>query len=194
MRHSPHKKGLALMAGVLVVAGAVGIVLFSETSTEPVQDYRNATYSINGQSVTLANGFSETEAAPGSASMVTTRYFGNELVVDLDNDGDEDVTFVLTQTMGGSGTFYYAVAALNTENGYMGSDGYVLGDRIAPQTTNVSPNPRHKNVVVFNFVDRAPGEPMSTDPSVAKSVYLKIVPGSRQWAIVEADFEGESNR
>jgi hypothetical protein len=84
------------------------------------------------------------------------------------------------------------VAALNTEDGYVGSDGYLLGDRVAPQSTNISQNPRHKNVVVFNYADRFPGEPMSTLPSVGKSVYLKIVPETRQWAIVEPDFEGES--
>lgn len=100
---------------------------------------------------------------------------------------------LLPQETGGSGTTYYAVAALNTEAEYIGSDGYLLGDRIAPQSTNVSQNPRHKNVIVFNYAERAPGEPMSTQPSVGKSVYLKIDPKTMQWGIVESDFEGESD-
>ena len=90
------------------------------------------------------------------------------------------------------GTFYYAVAALKTPNGYIGSDGYLLGDRIAPQTTELSPNLKHVGVVVFNYADRAPGEPMTIRPAIAKSVYLKIVPETVQWVIVEPDFEGES--
>lgn len=154
--------------------------------------YKDISYTIDGGSVQLIEGYNESEIAPGSASKIITRYFGNELFTDLDGDGDDDIAFILTQETGGSGVFYYAVAAINTENGYVGSEGYLLGDRIAPQSTNVSSNPRHKNVVVFNYADRQPGEPMSTQPSVGKSVYLKIVPETMQWAIVEPDFEGES--
>lgn len=157
-----------------------------------VADYKDATYEINGQSVQLTNGYHESEVAPEATTKIMTRYFGNELFTDLDGDGDDDIAFILTQETGGSGTFYYAVAALNTDNGYVGSDGYLLGDRIAPQSTNLSPNRRHQQVVVFNYADRAPGESMSVAPSVGKSVYLKIVPEDRRWAIVEPDFEGES--
>ena len=129
---------------------------------------------------------------PGSASKIVTRYFGNELRTDLDGDGDEDVAFVITQETGGSGTFYYAVAALTTDDGCLGSDGYLLGDRIALQSTDLSPNSRHKNVVVFNYGDRAAGESVSAQPTVGNSVYLKLVPETMRWAIVEPDFEGES--
>src|SRR5690606_29172945 len=109
-----------------------------------------------------------------------------------DGDGDDDIAFILTQETGGSGTFFYAVAAIKTDYGYVGSDGYLLGDRIAPQSTDLSPNPRHKYVVVFNYADRAPSEPMTAEPSVGKSAYLKLVPERMQWGVVEPDFEGES--
>jgi hypothetical protein len=98
----------------------------------------------------------------------------------------------LSQNTGGSGTFFYAVGAIITDDGYVGTDGYLLGDRIAPQTINPSPNPRHKDVVVVNYADRAPGEPMSAQPSVGKSAYLKLDSSRMQWGIVEPDFEGES--
>jgi hypothetical protein len=138
------------------------------------------------------NGFAETLAAPDSASKVITRYFGNEAYEDLNGDGREDVVFLLSQNTGGSGTFFYAVGAIITDDGYVGTDGYLLGDRIAPQTINPSPNPRHKDVVVVNYADRAPGEPMSAQPSVGKSAYLKLDSSRMQWGIVEPDFEGES--
>lgn len=160
-------------------------------NTIGVSDYKNATYVIYGVPVTLNDGYAEVET-PDSASKVVTRHFGNEIVTDLDGDGDEDIAFILTQDADGSGTFYYAVAALKTVDGYVGSDGYFLGDRIAPQSTNLSPNPRHKNVVVFNYADRRESEPMTTPPSVGMSAYLKIVPETNTWAIVEPDFEGES--
>ena len=171
---------------------ALNTYIYNEKQAESASDHKSAQYMIDGESVRLMNGTSEREVAPGSASTVVTRYFGNELATDLDGDGDDDIAFIVTQSSGGSGTFYYAVAAINTESGYVGSDGYLLGDRIAPQSTEVSSNPRHKNVVVFNYADRAQDEPMTTDPSIGKSVYLKIDPMFMQWGIVEPDFEGES--
>ena len=151
-------------------------------------DYRKAEYVIEGERVKLDDG----ETSPDSPSRIVTRYFGNELRTDLNDDGREDVVFLLTQQRGGSGTFFYAVAALNAEAGYVGSDGYLLGDRIAPQTTVVSRNPRHMNVIVVNYGDRKPGEPMTTQPSVGKSVYLKLDADTVRWGIVVADFAGES--
>ena len=155
-------------------------------------DYRSAEYVIEGQRIKLADGFAEAQTSPGSASRIVTHYFGNELKTDLNDDGRNDVVFLLTQQRGGSGTFFYAVAALNTEAGYLGSDGYLLGDRIAPQTTVVSRSPRHTNVIVVNYADRRPDEPMTAQPSVGKSVYLKLNAETVRWGIVVPDFEGES--
>lgn len=179
---------------VLLVGGffALNSYIYEEKQATASPDYKNAEFFIDGKRVQLVNGEAEAEAAPGSASNIVTKYFGNELMTDLDNDGRTDVVFLLTQATGGSGTFYYAVAALNTDRGYVGSDGYLLGDRIAPQTTEVSQNPRHKNVIVVNYADRAAGEPMTTQPSVGKSAYLKLDTSNMMWGIVEPNFEGES--
>lgn len=179
---------VALIAGWYVLGGRFS----NHTNKLAAHEYKNASYSIDGHRVQLTDGYAEEEVAPGSASKVVTRYFGNELFTDLNGDGREDVVFLLTQESGGSGTFYYAVAALNTPDGYVGSDGYLLGDRIAPQTTEVSQNPRHVGVVVINYADRAPGEPMTAQPSVGKSAYLKLDTERMQWGIVVPDFEGES--
>jgi hypothetical protein len=158
----------------------------------PGSDYKSAEYVIEGQRIKLVDGLAEAQTYPGSASRVVTHYFGNELKTDLNDDGREDIVFLLTQQRGGSGTFFYAVAALNTEAGYLGSDGYLLGDRIAPQTTLVSRNPRHRNVIVVNYADRRQGEPMTSQPAVAKSVFLKLNAETVRWGIVIPDFEGES--
>ena len=187
--------GATVIVAVVVLVG--GCSSNSENQTqEPAAvartDYRNAEYVIEGQRIKLVDGLAEAETSPGSASRIVTRYFGNELKTDLNDDGREDVVFMLTQQRGGSGTFFYAVAALNTEAGYLGSDGYLLGDRIAPQTTVVSRNPRHKSVIVLNYADRRPDEPMTAQPSVGKSVYLKLNADTVEWGIVVTDFEGES--
>jgi hypothetical protein len=185
----------AVIVAVVVLVG--GCSSGSETrqpgqTTAPGTGYLDAEYDIEGQRTRLAGGKAEAESAPGSASRIVTRYFGNELKTDLNGDGREDVVFLLTQERGGSGRFFYAVAALNTEAGYVGSDGYLLGDRIAPQATAVSRNPRHKNVIVVSYADRGPNEPMTAPPSVGKSAYLKLDDRSVRWGVVVADFEGES--
>ena len=134
--------------------------------------YKDTAYVIDGSSVTLINGISQVETAPNSASNLTTKYFGNEAEGDLNSDGVSDIAFVLTQDTGGSGVFYYVVAALKTDTGYVGTNGVFLGDRIAPQTTEIK-----DGVLTVNYADRKPGEPMVAQPTVGQSKYLQVVNG-----------------
>lgn len=151
--------------------------------------YKNAEYVIDGVRIKLTNGASDIEAAPGSAERIVTNYFGNELKKDLDGDGREDVVFLVTQDTGGTGFFVYVVAALNTPSGYVGSEAFFLGDRIAPQTTESG----RGKIVIVNYADRAPGEPFSALPSVGKSVWLLLDPSTKQFGEVEQNFEGEAD-
>ncbi len=158
----------------------------------------DATYTINGENVTLKNGISETKSPTDSASKTITRYFGNDLRHDLDGDGTEDVAFLLTQETGGSGVFYYVVALLNTANGPIGSDAVLLGDRIAPQNIVMDEGEtimgtKRQNVIVVNYADRNPGEPMTTKPSLGKSIWLKLDPKTMQFGEVAQNFEGEAD-
>jgi hypothetical protein len=144
----------------------------SETPTvtiPPIASYKDATYQIEGQSITLVNGTSEIEAAPGSASKIITRYFGNDVIGDLNGDGKEDVAFLITQENGGSGTFHYVVVALRTETGYLGTNAVFLGDRIAPKTIEIE-----KGIIVVNYADRNPNDSFAVQPSVGVSKYLQI--------------------
>lgn len=158
-------KPLFIILGVLVLAGVLAIFLMPQGAA----NYKNAAYLIENQNVVLVNGVSEIQAVPGSASKITTRIFGNEARGDLNGDGAEDVAFILTQDSGGSGTFYYAVVALKTADGYKGTNGVLLGDRIAPQTTEM-----RNGEVIVNYAERKPGEPMTAQPSVGISKYLKV--------------------
>jgi hypothetical protein len=180
--------------GVLIAIGGILFYTLPAQAPRTGSDYKNATYLIGGRAVTLAHGVESHEVAPGSASLAMTRVFGNELFTDLDGDGKDDVAFILESEPGGSGVFYYLVGALSTPTGYVGTEGYLLGDRIAPQPITTSPNPRHVRVIVANYATRAPGEPMAARPTVGTSVYLKLDPATRTWGIVVPDFEGESAR
>ena len=148
------------------------VVSEAQPITEPalvLPDYKNATYLIEGSFITLTDGIFEMEIAPGSASRVTTRYFGNEAIGDLNKDGKNDIAFLLTQSTGGSGTFFYLVAALQTTSGVEGTNAIFLGDRIAPQNTTIQ-----NGIITVNYADRNPGEPFTTQPSLGVSKYLKV--------------------
>jgi len=175
-------KGLTRLA-LKSIGGAVLFVACSSPAASQPQapqpappsaaaDYKDIAYEIEGRPVTLVNGVSEAQAAPGSASKIVTRYLGNEATGDLDGDGALDIAFLLTQSRGGSGTFYYVVVALRTTNGYSGTNAVLLGDRIVPQTTLIN-----GSELIVTFSDRKAGDPMTTSPSVAVSKYFKVVGG-----------------
>ena len=184
-------KKIIIILGVLVLL--IGGYFLATRDHVSTVGYKDATYTINGQKITLVNGSAETEVAPGSASKLVTKYFGNEVVHDINGDGRDDVVFLLTQSGGGSGTFYYVVGALNTPEGYVGTTGLLLGDRIAPQTTEVGKNLGAGNVIVVNYADRNPGESFAVAPSVAKSIWLLLDAKTMQFGEVVQNFEGESN-
>lgn len=135
-------------------------------------DPKDATYFFEGEPVTLVNGVSEVEAAPGSAAKDVTRYFGNEVELDLNGDGLKDVAFLLENESGGSGTFYYAVAALKTPEGYRGTNAVFLGDRIAPQSTAVDEDAPTQFIVSYG--DRAEGKTFADEPTMMVSKTFKV--------------------
>lgn len=132
-------------------------------------DPKNAAYEIDGRKVELVGGVSEAEAAPGSASKVVVRYFGNEAKGDLNGDGEEDRAFLITEEGGGSGLFYYAVVALKTPTGYKMTNAFLIGERIVPQSTNIIAQELH-----VNYAERKPNEPMTARPSVGAVKLLKV--------------------
>lgn len=195
---------LGLIAGALLILSVIIFVVALRSPNVPpltvvvpepveetnVADPQNLTYSVAGEAVTLVGGKSSVPAAPGSAQTVTTQYFGNELVTDINGDGTDDTVFLLTQDGGGSGTFFYLAAALKTVDGYTGTEAVFIGDRIAPQ--NITKGDASGTVVV-NYADRAPGESFAVSPSVGKSLTLKFNAAKGEWGELVADFEGESS-
>lgn len=181
-----------LIVLVLLVAGfyALNSYIYNEKQGDigfPA-DYKNTTYRIDGNMVTLENGVAKTPISDVPGAIITTTYFGNEVRADLDKDGDEDVAFLVTRDGGGSGTFFYLVAALKEVDGYRGSEGVLIGDRIAPQTTEF-----RDGKVIVNYAERKPTDPMTATPSIAKSLYLKYDPVSMNFGEVVQDFEGEAD-
>lgn len=153
---------------VVAVIG-LGIYMFFGQRDAATFDPLNTTYYIDGQSVILVDGKSEVEAAPGSASKTTTMIFGEPVMGDLSGDGNADAAIFLTQSSGGSGTFYYAAAAIRGMDGNMarGTNTIFLGDRIAPQNIEIK-----NGKMIANYADRDIREPMTASPSIGVSKYF----------------------
>ena len=162
-----------IVIGVVVVG--VTIYLLSgnhykaNAPTVAAFDPLNATYVVNDSSIVLMDGRAQAPAAPGSAEQTVTKIFGQPAAGDLNGDGTADAALIITQNSGGSGTFYYVAAAINTASGTAGTNAMLLGDRIAPQNIAIQ-----NGQIVVNYADRNPGEPMTTAPSVAVTKYFLV--------------------
>ncbi|MFH1151897.1 MAG: META domain-containing protein, partial [Nanoarchaeota archaeon] len=87
-----------------------------------------------------------------------------------------------------SGTFYYAVLAINNNGIYQATETMFLGDRIAPQTIEIQ-----DGHALYNFTERKANEPMSTQPSMGKSVWIYYNKETNEIGQWIKDFEGEAD-
>jgi len=159
---------------IIVVVGAgywiyQSITEESSIEEEFVTDPLNATYIIEGDEFTLVDGKAEKEIVPGSASKIRINVFETNTKGDVNEDGLDDTVVLLTYNAGGSGTFYYVAVALNTNKGYQGTNAILLGDRIAPQTTEI-----RDGKVIVNYADRRIDEAMVTPPSIGITKQLAL--------------------
>ena len=151
---------------ILIISSLVFVLVYNN---QKESDYKNSLYNIEGENILLKDGYSEKEIAPGSASKIITKYFGNEVRGDFNGDNLEDVAFLLTKDNGGSGIFYYLAAALKINKGYIITNTIFLGDRIAPQTTEFK-----DGVIIVNYADRAINQAMTESPSIGVSKRFKV--------------------
>lgn len=142
-----------------------------DAGAETAFDPRNARFTIDGRQVVLTDGLSQTAAAPGSASLVTTRYLGKDAHGDLDGDGRDDVAYFVTRDGAGSGRFTYVVAALNRATGYRTTNAFPVGDRIEPQSLRIA-----SDRLEVNFLGRDKAAPMTEPPSRPSVLLLKVTP------------------
>jgi hypothetical protein len=186
------KKIFLIFCGVIIVFFIAGMFMFIRSGSHQaknitIPNIKNMTYVVSGETFTLKDGKAEKEYVPGSASKNTLTMFGEPVYGDLNGDGKNDAAILLTNDTGGSGTFYYAVLAINNGTSYRATNAMLLGDRIAPQTVEI-----HDGRTVYNFAERKAGEPMTTQPSVGKSVWINYDKNTGEIGEWVKDFEGES--
>lgn len=162
---------LALLIAATVALGVLFVVI--RTSLGPQHSQPSATQhlvvTIGDQSFTLVNGVAEKQAAPGSAAIETVRVVGEPVSGDATGDGNDDVALLLADDPAGSGTFYYAVLAVNDGGSWHATNALPLGDRIAPEKIEVV-----DGRFVYRFLERHPGDPMATTPTVQNSVPIRF--------------------
>lgn len=185
-------KNTKLVWGVILVIVVIGVVLFIRFSNKNVDvpvsnnsSVLNNKYTVDGNVYNLVNGKAEVDIE-NSSSKNTLSIFGEPVYGDLDNDGDNDAVLMLVNNPGGSGTFYYAVLTINNNGNYVPTNTMLLGDRIAPQTIEI-----HDGRAVYNFAERKSGEPMTTAPSIGKSVWVYYSAKDNTIGEWVKDFEGE---
>ncbi len=148
----------------------------------------NATYTIDGTSFVFKEGKATSAGESEGSSVTTVELFGEPVYGDLDTDGDEDAAVVLVMNGGGSGSFYYVALALNENGNYESTNTLFIGDRIAPQTVEI-----HDGRAVFNYAERKTGEPMTTQPSIGKSLWIHLDKATGEIGEWVKDFEGEAS-
>lgn len=108
----------------------------------------------------LQEGYYEETSAPDSATMITVQ-LSQQAFGDIDQDGFEDAAVTLVVESGGSGTFTYLALVLNEEGTAKPLPAVFLGDRIVINTIAIQ-----SDTIMVTLLTRAPGEPMSEEPTI----------------------------
>ncbi|QSX77944.1 hypothetical protein [Agrilutibacter solisilvae] len=147
------------------------------------EELRNAVYPIDTTptgKAPLKDGLYESSVA-GSSSRNTVRLGPVPVFGDLDGDNVEDAAVTLLATPGGSGSFSYLSAVLNDDGAARPTAAVLIGDRITVQSMHIV-----DGRIEVTWLDRKPGEPMSTAPATRVSKTF-VVRGGK---LVEADDAG----
>ena len=165
-----------VLTGLLLASAAALILLFvvmrsaiQQSSVAAPAEVKNITVTLDGDTVTLNDGVAEKPAAPGSAAQNTVRIVGEPVMGDATGDGRADAALLLENDPGGSGTFYYAVLAVDDDGSYRATNAVSLGDRIAPRGVEFT-----DGRFVYRYLERRPGEPLAVAPSVEKRTEITV--------------------
>lgn len=188
------KNFLLIVIAIMVLVMVAGVYRFNFTDGGDIildtskNDAKNISYVIDGQTFMLVNGKAEKEIAPGSVSKQKISMFGDPVYGDFNGDGVKDAAVMLVSDGGGSGSFFYAVLAISTGTTFVSTNALLLGDRIAPQNINIE-----DGRAVYNYAERKAGEPMTTQPSIGKSLYVQYDKRTGTIGEFVKDFEGEAD-
>lgn len=164
---------LGVIVGAVAIAGFIrfnftsgGDVVSDRKSSPEISDL---TITIDTQEFDMSDGVAEIAPSQGSGTANTLRLIGVPVLGDSDGDGTPDAALLVQHDPGGSGTFYYAVVAINDGGSYRASRAVLLGDRIEPRAVEFT-----DGRFVYTYAERKPGDAMSERGSVEKSVTVTV--------------------
>ncbi|MEY2664634.1 MAG: hypothetical protein RIT04_442 [Candidatus Parcubacteria bacterium] len=76
------------------------------------------------------------------------QYFGTEAIGDLNNDGKDDIAFIIQRNDDERGTLYYVTTALASTTGKAGTNLLFLGDKVQPQNIAIE-----NALVLINYTE-----------------------------------------
>ena len=122
----------------------------------------------------LENGSYSEEAAPGSASKIEVKLTEDIAYGDLNGDGIGDAAVILLASGGGTGSFSYLAAVINSADGSNQTTNYILlGDRIKIQSISIN-----SGIILVNYLDRTPEQSFAEEPTVEVVKQFKVQDGS----------------
>ena len=128
-------------------------------------DPLNHSYLIEKEKITLQDGHAK-EAIPGTTALIISEIIRRPVYADLTGDGIKEAVSIVMQHTGGTGTFYYLVAAVSDQL----VESYFLGDRINIVSLKVL-----KDTITVLYLDRSGTQPMAMKPSVRSSKDFKLI-------------------
>jgi len=164
---------LGVLVGAVAIAGFIrfnftngGDVISDRKSSPEISDL---TITIDTQEFGMSDGVAVLAPSQGSGTSNTLRLIGVPVMGDVGGDGNPDAALLVQHDPGGSGTFYYAVVAINDGGSYRASNALLLGDRIEPRAVEFT-----DGRFVYTYAERKPGDSMSERGTVEKSVTVTI--------------------
>ncbi|MGI9125555.1 MAG: hypothetical protein ACR2JM_12510 [Mycobacterium sp.] len=161
-----------MLFGILAAIAALGLLFAAIRSAQdekkadaPQANSASAediTVDIDGQKFALSGGVAG-----------TVRVVGEPVSGDLNADGKPDAALLISNDPGGSGTFFYAVVAINDGGAYHASNVVPLGDRIVPKSVDFT-----DGRFAYHYLTRKPDQPMADAPTVETTTTVALDPTS----------------
>lgn len=101
--------------------------------------------------------------------MITVSLGKNQAEGDLNGDGVPDAVVTLVAETGGSGTFPYLAAVINSSGAAEPLNSVLLGDRIVVNGLTIQ-----SEQIEVDFLDHASNEPMSAAPTLVTVKKFKL--------------------
>lgn len=168
------RNAILLLLGAVAVIAVAGVIRFDllgggDTVPDTGAAPSDLLVTIDGQQFGLRDGIAELPVAAGSSTGNILRVVGRPVLAAPDAAGERDAALILVNEPGGSGRFYYAVAAVADVGSYRASNVLPLGDRIIPQGVDY-----RDGRFVYRYLDRRPDQPMSDPPTVQHTLAVRL--------------------